>query len=128
MFGIMFGAPIALGVIADLARPTASATPFLGCLLAAFIFTNIWIAFFRLEIGPDAISYRSFFGGSRRARLADVSAARHAFGGAPYGPGVRVEIAMKRGVEPAKLMINAKVFTRDAIADLQCSLASVRRN
>ena len=68
-------------------------------LLAAPLAFSVWLAAFRLEISEQMITYRSLFGGVRKAPLADLES-----------------IGVSRTVPTSKLPLQLEVRLRDGTA------------
>jgi hypothetical protein len=132
VFGLIWCVLFAIMVAAVIKRPSEpSAWQFLAILVGVGGLLCVWISAFKLELDRTTIAYRSLFGGHHRVNLSDVAVATAATGSAKFSepllPPNRIEIIMKRGTKPVRLIINAKVFSRRAIADLRQELAPVWR-
>jgi hypothetical protein len=124
----MFGGILTLYIAVALRNPSLQIVSFAALLLAGRLISYAWIAFFRLEIGPETLTYRCLLGGRTTVRWTDVSAARDIFiksSNPRLGRAHSIEIRTKIGVEPSRLMVNPKVFPLDAVRDLRHSLENV---
>ena len=133
VFGTMWFPLFALMMAAIVKNPKEpSAWQFLAILLGVGILIYLWIRAYRLKLDQTTIAYRSLFGGHHQVSLADIAAAGSPSGpkrfSEPLLPPDRIEITMKHGTRPTHLIINAKVFSLQAIADLKQVLAPVWRN
>lgn len=113
-FGIIFGAACLLMVFIVWRDFRATTVAILVCIVAAAVITFYWLHAFRLEIGPETLTYRSIFT-VRSIRRADIDSVT--LRTAPFeqvlGPTVRLTITLSKDEPP--LVINAKVFSREAI-------------
>jgi len=127
VFAVIFGGNLALWVPIALRNPSTQLAFLIVLLLGAWLFTNAWIASFRLEIGPETLTCRCLFGGRTTLNGGDISAARDLYmrSGNALGRGHLIEIRTKAGVPPSRLKINPNVFPREANRDLRHSLQSV---
>jgi hypothetical protein len=86
----------------------------------------IWLAGFKLEFGDGWMRYRTLFR-AYEIRTEDISKAVYATGVAKYTkvllPPNRVEVFLKSGGNEDPVMINTKVFSREALVTLREYLA-----
>jgi hypothetical protein len=93
-------------------------------LLLFVVLPFVWVSRFALTITQDRVIYRSLDAGTRVVLLEHVAAAKWKFG---YGPGDsrllppnRIEIERIGG--QSRLVINAKVFSYEAVLALMAAL------
>jgi hypothetical protein len=83
----------------------------------------VWLAFFKLELGDGWIKYRSLFGGVQEIQLADIKSAELMTGirqyASPFFPPNRIEIAVRGKDGERFVVINTKVFSREALRNLR---------
>ena len=128
VFGVIFGGILALYVPIVIRNPSTQMVSAAALLMGSWLITNVWIASFRLEIGPETLAYRRLFGGRTTIKWADVSAARDLYikSGDPRQGSVRlIEIRTKLGFRRCEWWSIQKVFPREADRQLRDSLQGV---
>jgi hypothetical protein len=112
-------------------NPTAQGTGLVLCVIVLVVgLVHAWLFAFRLEIGNGWIRYRSLLQRSRTIRLEDIASVDSAPSGVRRHseamlPPLRVEIFLKSRPEALPIVINLKVFSREALALLRDRLSPV---
>jgi hypothetical protein len=115
VFGIILGIPTACIVSMMLMRTTLSAVLGVVTCVAAIGFVFAWLRSFRVTITPTELTYHSLtqHRSIERQKIRSVKFSVEPLKGAS-DPTVRITITASGETEP--LLINAKVFGRDAVA------------
>ncbi len=112
----MFGVPLVLMVAGGVVRGiNASWWSFLAIFSSPLGLIFLWLSRFRLEIGPDFVAYSSLLNARREIQKSDIVHADFAKGTGPF-EGIVIFVVRSRAGE--ELRINAKTFSREAVASL----------
>jgi hypothetical protein len=114
---------IVVGLIFCLPVPgliSASAYGPAAALLSVTAILLLWARGFRLTVTDEGFAYRTLFRRSRAIRFTEVIECRLRFGyesgESHLLPSIRLSVKHRSAPEP--MMINLKVFSREAVADL----------
>lgn len=115
VFGTIFSVLLGLLLFAVNKKPTATGAQWIALeLLVVGAFLFFWISRFKVEFDNERVRYRSLIG-SKEVRVADIQA--YSYGLAKrwwrdsFLPPVRIELYLRPGVQPERVVINAKVFS-----------------
>ena len=96
--------------------------------LTVFSFCCLWLVCYKITITNDSIVYTSLFGGTRSLRFMEISAAKERIGIFHYldrfKPFWRLEIYPSEQIGKKPIVINVKVFGRDAISKVHTFLGT----
>ena len=101
-------------------RPGAFDLTFHGITFGALLLGFLWLRAFKLEIDSQEVRYFSLFGGKESIPLTEIGKIKWKVferNDSPTQPPIRLEITPKRGSTAQKLIINAKPFPRDGLAE-----------
>jgi hypothetical protein len=111
---MMLGIPLAIGVFA--ASKSASAWQMVALIAFALVLCWLWLSRFRLEFDDNSIGYSSLFTGYRTIPRGQIVEANFAGETSPFESPFTFVLRTSTGEE---LRINAKVFSRQAVQELQ---------
>ncbi|MBI2841428.1 MAG: hypothetical protein HYX75_24185 [Acidobacteria bacterium] len=86
-----------------------------------------WLGYFRLTIGKDTITYRALFRGTTSIALSQIWQVKYHCRPTPFKPTIRLEIEAQPGMGCKPILINLKVFSREARARLS-ELLDIKAN
>jgi hypothetical protein len=120
VFFVIWLVPSAFITVAIVGQPTVSGGRGIMALIALYAAVLfLWVSRFRIELSERSFSYTSLFTGTSSIAIKDIQSVRKAAGNSSDGgrliPPIRIEIAPKPNTGAKKIIVNAKVFDRDAM-------------
>jgi hypothetical protein len=115
VFGIIFGTPLFLVSVVLIRGADPSWWQGFAVSSLALASSLLGLSRYRLVITPDAVAYSSLLHPRRKIRRSDIAHADFADETGPFDSPMTFVI---RGLAGEELRINARVFSRDAVAAL----------
>ena len=116
-FGVMFGAPLLLGLAVSVKHPSSLGP--VGLLLSVLALSWVWIACFKLVVSNKFISYRTLFTGTRSFALSEIESCDVAIGDEScsdrFKPPIRLVIRPRPATGKRPISVNLKIFSKSDV-------------